>query len=306
MEPIIYKDRVSGEKVVEKVYGGKALSFLYGDDMLSRIFGAPLLHLLSKCSFFSSFVGFWQRRPFTKKKIQPFIDSYEVDLNEFEKTADDFDSFNDFFVRKLKPQSRPIDDRQSSAIIPADGRYWFYSQISSANFFYIKGEKFNLNSLLDDEELAKHYQNGSMAIARLCPSDYHRFHFPCDCVPGESKLINGWLYSVNPVALKKDFDILTKNKRTLCELQSSVFGKILYMEIGATSVGSIHETYEPCQLYKKGAEKGYFSFGGSCLILIFEPNAIQFDADLLQASEEGFEIKCLMGQSMGKSTAALK
>lgn len=305
MEPIIYIDRLSGTKVVEKVYGGKALSFLYGEDALSRIFGAPLLHLLSKYSFFSSFVGFWQRLPFTKKKIQPFVENYEVDANEFEKSVSHFDSFNDFFVRKLKPQARPIEGKRSSAVIPADGRYWFYQEISSANFFYIKGEKFNLNSLLENEELARHYQNGSMVIARLCPSDYHRFHFPCDCIPGESKVINGWLYSVNPVALKKDFDILTKNKRTLCELKSPLFGNILYIEIGATSVGSIHETYQPGKFYEKGAEKGYFSFGGSCLILLFEPHTIQFDSDLLRASEEGFEIKCLMGQSMGHSSASV-
>ncbi len=299
MEPIIYFDRLSKKKLEEKVYGQKALQFLYGDDLLSRCFGAPLLHLLSRISFFSAFVGYWQSRPFTKKKIASFIHQYQIEASEFKNQISDFKSFNDFFIRELKKESRPI--AKSEATIPADGRYWFYPQISSANFFYVKNKTFNLISLLKDEKLAHRYEHGSMVIARLCPSDYHRFHFPCDGVPHETKLLNGWLYSVNPLALKKDFEILTTNKRTLCCLDTKKFGQVLYLEVGATSVGSIHQTYQPFQPCCKGDEKGYFSFGGSTLILLFEPQTIQFDQDLVQASKEGLEIRCLMGQSMGSS-----
>lgn len=301
MEPIIYIDRIDQSKRIEKVYGEKALSFLYGDDVLSKVLGTPLLHILSRLAFISAFIGFWQSRPFTKKKIAPFISAYGVDSNEFAKPLGQFESFNDFFIRKIKKEARPI--AKAAAVIPADGRYWFYQDFSTARFFNVKDERFDIYSLLENDELAAQYHNGSMVLARLCPSDYHRFHFPCDCIPGFTRLINGWLYSVNPVALRKDFQILTKNKRTVCELQSPLFGKVLYIEIGATSVGSIHETYTPNTFYEKGAEKGYFSFGGSSLILIFKKNAIQFDADLLKAAEDGFEIKCLMGQSMGESLA---
>ncbi|MGK5594383.1 MAG: archaetidylserine decarboxylase [Parachlamydiaceae bacterium] len=297
MKPIIYFDRLSKKQMEEKVYGGKALQFLYGEDLLSRCFGAPLLHLLSRFSFFSSFVGYWQSRAFTKRKIAPFISHHQIEANEFKDKISDFASFNDFFIRELKKESRPL--AQSEAIIPADGRYWFYPEISSANFFYVKNKKFNLSSLLKNEELAHRYEHGSMIIARLCPSDYHRFHFPCDCVPHTTELLNGWLYSVNPLALRKNFDILTTNKRTLCCLDTKKFGQVLYLEIGATSVGSIHQTYQPFCPYLKGEEKGYFSFGGSSLILLFEPKSIQFDEDLVQASKEGVEIRCLMGQSMG-------
>ncbi|MGE4169074.1 MAG: phosphatidylserine decarboxylase [Candidatus Babeliales bacterium] len=150
--------------------------------------------------------------------------------------------------------------------------------------------------------LAQEFQGGSMVLARLCPSDYHRFHFPCDCLPGPTKLINGWLYSVNPLAVKRNIHSLTQNKRTLCELRTPLFGRVLYMEIGATNVGSIQETYTPNQWQTKGAEKGYFEFGGSALILLFAKNTIQFDSDLLAATENKLEIRCLLGQSMGKSS----
>jgi phosphatidylserine decarboxylase len=73
----------------------------------------------------------------------------------------------------------------------------------------------------------------------------------------------------------------------------------LFLEIGATCVGAIHQTYTPEVLTSKGAEKGYFSFGGSSLILLFPPNTIRFDEDLIKATAQNIEIRCLMGQQMG-------
>ena len=254
---------------------------------------------LSKISFFSSLYGKWQASPKSKSKIGPFIKNFDVDPSEFLEDISQFGSFNDFFIRKLKPEARPIASGNHAAIIPADGRYLFHADISKVDGFVIKGEKFDLASLLEDQELASRYANGTMIMARLCPTDYHRFHFPCDCIPGKTKTINGWLYSVNPAAIKKDIDIFTKNKRTLCKLATDNFGEVLFLEIGATNVGSIHETYQPNTFQKKGAEKGYFSFGASSLILLFEPYKIQLDQDLIEATNKGYEIKCLLGQRMG-------
>ena len=84
-------------------------------------------------------------------------------------------------------------------------------------------------------------------------------------------------------------------------MNSKDFGKVLFLEIGATFVGAIHQTYTPNKPHQKGDEKGYFSFGGSSLILLFQKGKIQFDPDLLHATSQGVEIKCLMGQSMGKT-----
>lgn len=300
MDPIVYINRATQKEEIEKVYGSKALGFLYGNSFLSKLFGVPLSFLLSRFSFFSAFFGYWQKQPWTKKKIKPFVKAFEVDSSEFLEDVDQFNSFNDFFIRKLKSEARPIAQGNDVAIIPADGRYLFYPNIELADGFVVKGEKFNLETLLGDKKLAEHYVHGTMVIARLCPSDYHRFHFPCDCIPGESRIINGWLYSVNPVAVKKDIHIFTQNKRSICELETKNFGKILYIEIGATSVGSIHQTYTPFLPYAKGAEKGYFSFGGSSLILLFEPGAIKLEEDLARFPPH-VEIRCLLGQSLGTS-----
>jgi phosphatidylserine decarboxylase len=211
--------------------------------------------------------------------------------------VNEFRSFNDFFIRKLKPESRPIDPAKDSAVMPADGRYRFFQNIGEVDGFIVKGEKFNLNKLLGNQELSKRYANGTMVMARLCPIDYHRFHFPVNCVPGPSRLINGFLYSVNPIAVKQNIHIFTQNKRMITELDSPEFGKVLFIEIGATNVGTINQTYEVNFPYQKGDEKGYFSFGASALIILFEPNRIHLDPDLTQQSE--FEILCKMGTRIG-------
>lgn len=296
MDPIVYIDRQSGKEEEEQVYGGAALKFIYGDDLLSRVFGSPLLHILVRNPIFSAWYGFWQKSSCSKKKIVPFINKFKIDTSEFLESVDSFRSFNDFFIRKLKPSARPIASGTNVAIIPADGRYRFYPHVREADGFIVKGEKFDLGSLLEDSELAKKYDDGAMVMARLCPTDYHRYHFPCDCIPGPTRIINGWLYSVNPIALKRDIHIFSRNKRAICELDTEHFGKVLFIEIGATNVGSIHQTYSPYEKHSKGDEKGYFSFGASSLILFFEPGRITFDNDLLR---KDMEIRCLMGQSMG-------
>ena len=301
MKPIHYIERTTGKTCEEAVYGGTFLKFLYGETLLSKFLGLPLGHCLAKIPAISAWYGKLQSSPASAKRVIPFIEKFGVDTAEFAKPAEAFTSFNDFFTRELTPAARPIAKGADTAIIPADGRYLFHQNIANADGFVVKGKKFDLKELLQDESLAEEYAQGSMVMARLCPTDYHRFHFPCDCIPGATEVINGSLYSVNPIAIKKNIGIFTENKRTLCKLETKDFGTILYMEIGATCVGTIHETYKPGVPVEKGAEKGYFSFGGSSLILLFKPGSIIFDEDLLNASSNLIEIKCLMGQSMGKS-----
>lgn len=299
MKPIHYIDRTSKQTCEEKIYGENHLRLLYGDSFISRTVGKKLAYALARLPAFSAFYGRLQNSPASAKKIFPFIKTFDVDISEFAKQPSEFSSFNDFFTRRLKPEARPIAPGKEIAIIPADGRYYFYQNIKHADGFVVKGKKFSLADLLQNKQLAAEYEEGSMAIARLCPTDYHRYHFPCDCKAGETILINGLLHSVNPAAIKKNVGIFAENKRTLCTLESPEFRKVLFLEIGAICVGTIHQTYQPGLIYKKGDEKGYFSFGGSSLILLFQPNSIQFDKDLLDATAKHTEIKCLMGQSMG-------
>lgn len=290
---IVYVDRKTGQKKIEKVYGHKALSLLYGSNPL---FSWLLLPLLARFPWFSRLVGYWHKRSKSVQKIAPFIQAYGIDASEFAEA--DFRSFNDFFIRKLKPERRPINPNPKVIIAPADGRYLVYPKFHK---FDVKGRTFSLSEFLKDPSLARRYREGSMAIIRLCPTDYHRFHFPVDGTPSPARLINGPLYSVNPIALRKNMRILCENKRMITEIKTSQFGNVLYVEVGATSVGSIHQTYVPERPVKKGAEKGFFEFGASCIVLLFEPGQIVFDADLAANTENGFETLCHFGQSLGSS-----
>ena len=109
-----------------------------------------------------------------------------------------------------------------------------------------------------------------------------------------AELINGHLYSVNPLALKKNISYLWQNKRSITEVKSDTFGNICLLEIGATCVGSIEQTYQQGNILK-GQEKGYFSFGGSMTIIFTEPKKVTFSSDLLEDSENGTEVYAVMG-----------
>ena len=296
MNSLYYLNRETGKLEKESIYQEELLQFLYNDEWVSNKLGKQCLRLL-RYPFISIAVGWWQKRSWTKKKIKNFIQAFDINSCEFEKKVEDFSSFNDFFIRKLKSSSRPIDPLKTSCIIPADGRYLFFENFDEKLGLFVKNKQFSLQEFLQDENLAQIFAKGSLVVGRLCPTDYHRFHFPCDGRVIQTKAINGWLYSVNPIALKKNSEIFCQNKRCLTLIDSPLYGRILYIEVGATCVGSIVQTYTN-QLVKKGEEKGYFEFGGSTVVLLFEPGRLKFDEVLCQSSQQGIEIRCLFGQRM--------
>lgn len=294
MDDIVYYDRYRQRLSREKVYGDQSLRWIYGTAT-----GKAALHVLVKRALFSMWYGWWMDQASTRKKIAPFIAEYGLDDSEFACRPDQFANFNEFFFRKLKGDARPIDPRASAVVFPADGRHLCIPDLSRSDGLFVKGKMFSLKTLLGDPDLARRYEQGSLLLSRLCPTDYHRFHFPVAGVPGPARLLNGPLFSVNPLALRNNIDILATNKRTLTELATETCGTVLLMEIGATCVGGIRQTYEPGVHVPKGAEKGYFRFGGSSTIVIFEPGRVVFDADLVEQSSQQRELYARMGDSMG-------
>jgi phosphatidylserine decarboxylase len=245
-------------------------------------------------------------RPYSAFRIFPFIVKYDLDVDEFAKSPYDFKNFNEFFCRALKKSARPVADGERVAVFPADGRHLAFPNVDLADGFYVKGARFSLAELLGEGDLpverqvlAKKYAGGSMVISRLCPVDYHRFHFPCAGTPGAPRFLNGPLFSVSPIALRRQIRYLAQNKRVLTELESPVFGSIACLEVGATNVGTIVHTFVPGRLVTKGEEKGLFKFGGSCVITLFEAGRIQFDEDVVVQSREHIETYARMGDRMG-------
>lgn len=286
-EPIKYIDRTTNELKIEKVAGEGWLSWLYNNPL-----GKLSLQALVKRKMVSEWYGKKMDSPKSAKKIPSFVSDYSIDLSIAQKT--EFNSFNDFFYRKLKPEYRPINMDSNVVISPADGKILAYSNIDNQDFI-VKGYRFNLSEYLQDDELAAKYKGGSLLIVRLCPTDYHRYHFPLTGTVGEQVDIDGFYYSVNPIAIKKKVELFCMNKRTYVELQTSNFGDVIYSEVGATMVGSIIQTYKGADIFK-GDEKGYFKFGGSTVILLFEKGEIKIDSDLVENTNNGFETEVIMGE----------
>ncbi|MCC9644000.1 archaetidylserine decarboxylase [Rhodopirellula sp. JC740] len=298
MDEIVYHNRYTGENEIEKVYGDKALRWTYGS-----VAGRISLSLLVKRAAFSHWYGWRMDQPQTKAKIAPFVEEFGLDATEFACDVDDFANFNEFFSRQLHPEARPIDASNDSVVFPADGRHLCIPDLSRSSGLFVKGETFDISTLLKGDALANRYANGSLLLSRLCPTDYHRFHFPFAGTPGESRLINGPLYSVNPIALCQNIHILSTNKRCITQLQTESLGTVLLLEIGATCVGSIRQTYTAQHPVTKGDEKGYFRFGGSSTMVLFEPGRVQFDADLIENSAQNRELYARMGDRMATVVA---
>jgi phosphatidylserine decarboxylase len=86
----------------------------------------------------------------------------------------------------------------------------------------------------------------------------------------------------------------------ITSLEAGAFGKVLILEIGATCVGGIHQTFRAGSTAGKGSEKGYFSFGGSSVITLFEPGRIVLTDDLLESSAKGIELYARFGTPMAR------
>lgn len=236
--------------------------------------------------------------PSSINRIQTFVSQLGIDMTESKKSVAEFKSFNDFFYRELLPEARPI---QEGFISPGDGRLLAFERVSDVNTFFVKGRQFTLAEFLGDEELAAAYQHATLLILRLAPNDYHRFHFPWDGVPSDVRKIKGSYYSVSPYALAGNFTrVFCENKREFCLLKTKEKGNVLLAPIGATMVGGIVETYQPEQRVDKGAEMGYFKFGGSTVLILVDSGKIKIDPDILHNTRSKLETYVKMGERIGQ------
>jgi phosphatidylserine decarboxylase len=279
---------------VENIYGEKWLRFSY-ENILGRIG----LWGMVKRKWFSRWYGRKMDATDSRYKILPFLKNYQLNEDEFLESPDTFNTFNDFFYRKLKPEARPVDENEHSVIFPADGRHLLIPNLSSIEQVYAKGQGFDLERLLGSIELANNFKHGAMLISRLCPVDYHRFHFPVSGHLSNTKLLNGSLFSVNPIALRHKISIFWENKRYLSIIDNEKIGKVIQLLVGATCVGSVHLTSKGNTNIKKGDEYGYFSFGGSCVITLYPLKKIAFREDLIDQSAKGFECYFKFGTRLG-------
>ncbi len=291
-KPIHYVLRNSDDIKTEAVYKQEWIQWLYNDP-----FGSIALHTLAKRKFISEYYGKKMDDPESVSLIQPFIRQYDIPMYQYVKQ--DYKSFNEFFTRKIKPQFRPVNPDSSIIVSPADGKILVFTHIKPENKFFMKGLDFTLEEFLGSSELANEFDNGTMYIVRLAPVDYHRYHFPYPGVPDQARKIDGDYFSVSPVALRKVAEVFVQNKREITLVDTDKNWRYAYIDVGATMVGGIEQTYIPDDYVEKGDEKGYFYFGGSTVVLLFPEGTVQPDKDLIRRTLEKLEVKIQMGEQIG-------
>lgn len=293
---IKYYNRKEKKYEIEKVAGEKYLNWLYSSPV-----GKGLLELLVKKKGFSKVYGFYCDSKLSTKKIKSFIEDLGIDMNKYEKEVSDFNSFNDFFIRELKHEHISFSSNSEDLISPCDGRLLVYDNLYSKKELEIKGFNYTLDELLQDKLIASEYEGGTALVFRLCPTDYHRFHFIDNGFCTSPTKIKGSYYSVNPISLDRVKKVFVQNKREWSVLKSENFNKVIYMEVGATCVGSIIQTYNKDSKVNRGDEKGYFKFGGSTVILILKKDTIKIHKDILDHSKDNIETLISMGETIGNT-----
>ena len=231
--------------------------------------------------------------PASASQIPGFINFHQLDMSEVLLPTEKFNTFNEFFYRELKPDARPCSAPDNPHIIvsPADCRSVVFNRMDDAQKIWVKGREFSIERLLGEAypQDAKRYKNGSLGIMRLAPQDYHRFHIPVDGIMGEPKLIDGEYYTVNPMAIRSALDVYGENIRVCVPIDSEAHGRVMVICVGAMMVGSTVITRKKGDRVKRAEELGYFKFGGSTLLLLFEPGVMRFDDDLVNNSNGALE-----------------
>ncbi|TPX36290.1 phosphatidylserine decarboxylase [Synchytrium microbalum] len=243
--------------------------------------------------------------PSSAADIPGFIEYHKLNMREVLEPIENFQTFNQFFYRKLKPGARVLASPSPRvAVCPADCRLTAFVSVKDATKLWIKGREFTIAALLKDDAMARRFAGGCVSICRLAPQDYHRFHSPVDGVVSKMKKIEGDYYTVNPMAVRTTVDVYTDNVRLVTYIESDNFGTVAYICVGAMLVGSIVPTVVEGQWIKRMDEIGYFAFGGSTIIVLFEPGRCKYDDDLLSNSRKDLETFVKVGETLGRGKAA--
>lgn len=265
-----------------------AVKFLYG-----TILGRTLLKFITRPAF-SKFISKYLNSSFSKWLTDFYIKKYGISLDDCVKK--NYPSFNSFFVRRKKKTI--FDGKQDSLISPCDGYLSAY-KINSGLSFTIKRAEYSIGSLLSDNSAAQKYSGGVCLIFRLAPHNYHRYIFIDNGFVRKNVSIRGILHCVRPIAYE-NFPVYHQNSRKYSLIKGESFGDFIQMEVGALIVGKIRN-HPHIKRISRGMEKGYFEFGGSTIILIFEKDKVALFDEIIQNTENGTETPVRLGQKIGRS-----
>lgn len=261
-------------------------NFLY-----ENAFGRLILKVLIR-SGISRIVGKYMDSSLSKRRIKKFIAKNNIDMSDFEER--EFKSFNDFFTRGLKEGARTIPQNKDFLIAPCDSLLSVYS-IDDETCLSIKGSKYTVAEILQNEELAQTFEGGLALVFRLTVTDYHRYIYFDNGTKEKNTFIQGILHTVQPIAQTK-FKIYKTNSREYTVMHTQNFGTAVQMEVGAMMVGRIVNNMEAGE-FKRGEEKGKFEFGGSTCVLFLQKDKAELNPKFKPNSEQEIQVK--LGEQIG-------
>ena len=283
---MIYYDRKT--KITQNVKDSKPLMFLY-----KKVPGRIILKIITRKSI-SKVFGLLTKTKLSTIYIKSYIKKNNIDMTRFESKK--YKNFDDFFTRKLINIKPKKDINKNLLISPCDSKLLSY-KIDNDLTITVKNSKYNIENLIK-EKVPQEYQEGICLVFRLCPDNYHRYHAFDDCKIEKPKKINGILHTVNPISYD-NYQVFTENQREVSLLQTENFDDVYQIEIGALNIGKIHNNNKTT--LKRYEEKGYFSFGGSTIILLFKKDIITLDDDIKEYSKLGIETKIQYQEVIGKN-----
>lgn len=283
------KDR-NGEIVVTNEKQNILLKKLYG-----TVCGRVILKALTAPAVSKAAGAFMDSR-LSVPLIKRFIKSSGIDTSQY--VMKKFRSYNEFFTRRVKRGMRPIDRMPSHFISPCDSKLTVY-KIGKSSVFRIKGSRYRVSDLIQNDFLAKRYEGGYCMIFRLEVDDYHRYCYIDSGTKTENTFINGELHTVNPIALEH-YNIYKRNCREYTVLHTENFGDVVQVEVGTMMVGRIVNRHGAAEVVR-GEEKGKFEFGGSTIVLLVQEDMIRIDDDILRNSAENIETVVKYGEKVAAS-----
>lgn len=259
-----------------------------------------------------------RHKPTKNFLITKFVNIYKVDIDDVKlNVPDDFETFNDFFVRELEEDARPIDARSDSIVSPVDGTVSIAANILSDSLIQAKGINYSLSDLLaTDLEQANAYIDGSFATIYLAPYNYHRVHAPFDGKLLTARYVPGDLFSVSGSTVERVDGLFRRNERLIMHFETA-YGPAALILVGALNVGSISTPWtgelrprkdgvvdipdlsKHSRDVSKGDLVGWFNMG-STVILLLPDGACNWDKDL--APGETLRV----GEAIGELTKPTK
>lgn len=262
-------------------------------------------------------VAAWRNMFFKNCAIRWFINYFKVDLTESLITdIQQFSSFNDFFIRRLKPNARVLPTAETAIACPADGIISELGKIQQQRLLQAKGKYYSLNDLFgDDTATAQRFCDGEFFTVYLAPKNYHRVHMPVTGRLLQMIHLPGQLFSVNAVSVNGIPQLFARNERVIC-LFATDAGMMAVIFVGALLIGSIVTVwhgqvmpvldepivktyYDTSLIFQRGDELGYFQWG-STVIVLFEAARAAWQTTL----HAGGAVQ--MGQPIGSYTSSLK